>query len=796
MSVISFNKIKLFRRAEIQPRRTQVEPPQGETKPPLPLLVLKSPWTFAVLSVVAIALFLSYVPTRSLGTVSAGEIAPADIVAPFDLLLQDDEATEKRREAAAAAVLPIYTLDPNVAANTEDKVRRLFALGRETLKEEGAAAKAEELRNLILDNLAVDLDLPEIQNLIRLKFPVELEESLVNLLRRVFRNPVVLSRGLFIHGEEELGLVLLTSRAGEREIRVTDLTDLKESETLFLAELDKLGLPQRSRSVLAALGSIFVSPNVTYNPLETDTRKGTARNMAPVVTTNIKKGRVLVRRGDEVSEDVVEIVGQYNQRLEKRAGWLPNFIGSFLFFGILFAALWPYLVSALRKEQVLTHFRMIGTFLVASLAIYKMTLSLAETISGTVGSGAFSQSGIYAYAFPFQMGAIVFAFLTSTQMTLTFAILNSLTVGFLLGADFNLMIFAFVGGLAAVYGVRYFRKATRLSILRSGVLAVSPVNVLLILTFHLIENRGGAGAISSEMLMGLLGGVVSAALAFVVLPVVESLFGFITPAKLLELSNSDLPIFRRMSLEAPGSYHHSLIVATLAEKAAEELGLDAQLVKAGALYHDIGKTKRPEYFIENRSRESDLHKDLRPSMSTLVIINHVKEGVEIAKKLKLPKVLRDIIEQHHGNSLVRYFFNKAKLTYDPEQQKIGEESYRYPGPPPQTREAAVIMLADSVEAASRSLRAPTRDNLRRVITDILNSYLQDGQLDDCDISLRELRAIATSFLGVIYAIYHPRIEYPGFEYEVRKDKKPPRAEGNHDRNHQPPAKTPDPKDGV
>ncbi len=796
MSLISFNKIKLFRRAEIQPRRTQVESQPGETKPPLPLLIIKSPITFAVLTVVATALFLTYVPSRSLGTLAVGEIAPADIVAPFDLTLTDQEATDKGKEAAAATILPVYTLDPNVAANTEDKANRLFALGRDWLEKQGGAVKAEELRNLILDTLAIDLDLPDIQNLARLKFPVELEESLVTLLRRTFRNPIVSTRGMFSHGEEELGLVLQMPGVEERDMRAADLRDVKESETFFLGELDKLGLPQRSRAVLAVLGSTFISPNVTYNILEHDARKDKARAVAPVVTTTIKKGRILIRKGDEVSEDVVQLVGEYNQRLERQASWLPNFMGSFLFFGILFGALWLFLSSSLKRDQAEIHFRMTGIFLVASLVIYKISLSLAGTISGTVGTGAFSQSDVYAYAFPFQAAAIVFAFLASNQMTLTFAVLNSLTVGFLLGGDFNFMIFSFVGGLAAIYGVKYFRKATRLSVLRSGVFAVSPVNVILILAFHLIQGRGGAGAISSEMIMGLVGGVLSAALAFVVLPVVESLSGFITPAKLLELCNSDLPIFRQMSLEAPGSYHHSLIVATLAEKAAEELGLDAQLVKAGAFYHDIGKTKRPEYFIENRSRESDLHKDLRPSMSTLVIINHVKEGVEIAKRLKLPRALRDIIEQHHGNSLVRYFFNKAKLTYDPEQQKVGEESYRYPGPPPQTREAAVIMLADSVEAASRSLKSPTRDNLRRVITDILNSYLQDGQLDDCDISLRELRAIATSFLSVIYAIYHPRIEYPGFEYEARKEKKPPKAEGQNDRSPQPPAKTPDPKDGV
>jgi len=302
-------------------------------------------------------------------------------------------------------------------------------------------------------------------------------------------------------------------------------------------------------------------------------------------------------------------------------------------------------------------------------------------------------------------------------------------------------------------------------------------------------------ALPAEIALGVLGGAFSAVLAYSLLSVVESAFGFVTGSKLLELTNSDLPIFRQMSEEAPGSYHHSLVVATLAEKAAEELGLDAPLAKAGALYHDIGKTKMPEYFIENRTREFDLHKDLTPSMSTLVIKNHVKEGVELARKLRLPRPLREIIEQHHGNSLVRFFYAKAKQLYDPEEQVVGEESFRYPGPPPQTKEAGLVMLADAIEAASRSLKSPTKDNLKRVITDIINGALQDGQLDACDFSMRELRIVAAAFLTILYAIYHPRIEYPGFGFNGR----PPHKNGtngakkkDHDRDHQPPEKKPDP----
>jgi putative nucleotidyltransferase with HDIG domain len=363
--------------------------------------------------------------------------------------------------------------------------------------------------------------------------------------------------------------------------------------------------------------------------------------------------------------------------------------------------------------------------------------------------------------------------------------------------SFSLTIFSFLGGLASIYGVKLFRRRYRAATLRAGFIVLPAVSALLILVSQLIMRRTSLSLFPAEVAMGFLGAALSAILAFILLPAVESAFGFVTPSKLLELTSSDLPIFRQLSEEAPGSYHHSLVVATLAERAADDLGLDNQLAKAGALYHDIGKTKMPEYFIENRSREFDLHKDLTPSMSTLVIKNHVKEGVELARKLRLPRPLRDIVEQHHGNSLVRFFYAKAKQTYDPEQQTVGEESYRYAGPAPQSKEAGLVMLADSIEAASRSLKSPTKDNLKRVITDIINGTLQDGQLDGCDFSLRELRSVAASFLTILYAIYHPRVEYPGFGFNGRKNAKPaPAKKKDNVRNHQPSEKTPGPDQGV
>lgn len=801
-----FDKIRLFKGAEIQPGRPASEPPAEERERPLVRRIVQGPWLVLGLTAAVIALFLTSLPSRRLSTLTLGEVAGADVAAPFDLIIEDDEATELRREEAAESVLPVYTYDANVFANTEDKIRAIFAAGRDWTAKVPAANRSEELRTLLLEKYGVDLEPADVTTLVRMKFPAELEETLVSLAAKTFRPGIILSKNLFIHGEAERGLTLLDIDRGERTVRATDLIDIGESERRFKADLEGLDLSDREKALLDNLGQIFLTANVTYNKIETERRRARARDAIGTVTFLVKKDRIIVRKGDEVTAEALKILDRYNERIRSRSSWVPTLAGSLLLYVFLLATLWIYLRSTHKPPQAHLQFRMTCTTLVGSLALYKAFALLAAAVAAAMTVPALARVETLYYAFPLQAGALIFAFLAPDPITLLYIILNSLTAGLLLGGDFALTVFSFIGGLAAIYGVKLFKRRYRAATLRAGFIVLPAVNAFVVLTFSLIGPRAGHEFFPAEMSMGILGGAASAVLAFLLLPLVESAFGFVTPSKLLELTNSDLPIFRQLSEEAPGSYHHSLVVATLAERAADGLGLDAQLAKAGALYHDIGKTKMPEYFIENRTGEFDLHRDLKPSMSTLVIKNHVKEGMELARKLKLPRPLREIIEQHHGTSLVRYFYAKAKQTSDAEGKSVGEEVFRYPGPQPQTKEAGLVMLADAVEAASRSLKSPTKDNLKRVITDIFNATLQDGQLDACDFSLRELRAVAAEFLTVLYAIYHPRVEYPGFGFNGRpaSAKPPAAANGNgvnkkkkgDDHDPQPPEKTPGPDQGV
>lgn len=789
MNNLSLKKIKFFKSKEVPKKRMldNKPPTNKESKPKLLEQFIKNPFFYLFLFVLVITYFTAYIPSRSILQLQEGEIAPLDIEVPLDITLEDTKATDEKRKEALDAVLPIYSLDKNIFSYTEEKIRTLFQSGRELIKAPLTENILQNFSVSLINQYGLELEQNNLDVLIKKTFSSSLEENLISLIGKISSQGIILTRNLFIRGEQEKGLLLIEEDKPERKLAISEILDSEEAKELIRKEIANLDLLPEEKSLLVTLSHFFISSNVTYDEKATGTRKELARDSVELTFYTIKKGKVIVRNGDEVNQETETLISLINQKLEEQAGWLVKAIGTFLLFSLLFFTIWYYLKSLLKFRLALKYFQMMGLTLIVSLLIYKLSFFLAGIFSQTSSFFLLKNLEPYHYALPLQFGILIFAFLSGIQVALIFTVLNSILIGYLYPTDIPLMVFCLIGGFAAIYGVKYFGKHSRTSTFRAGLFLVAPVNLFLIITFHLIrEQIGTFNGFISAIVMGLVGGLLSASFAFLFLPLLENLFGIITQSKLLELTNSDLPIFRQMALEAPGSFHHSLIVSALAENAAEEIKLDPMLVKAGALYHDIGKSKRPEYFIENHhNRSLDRHKDLKPSMSALVILNHVKEGVEIANKLRLPKPIHDIIEQHHGTSIMRYFFEKAKIAYDPEMQKIGEESYRYPGPSPQSKEAGLVMLADAIEAASRSLKSPTNTNLKRVINDLINNLIQDGQLDDSHFSLKDLKSIATSFLSTLDNIYHQRVEYPGFDFEMKKVKNKEPAKSANDRNNKP-----------
>ena len=263
-----------------------------------------------------------------------------------------------------------------------------------------------------------------------------------------------------------------------------------------------------------------------------------------------------------------------------------------------------------------------------------------------------------------------------------------------------------------------------------------------------------------KLAMGFFGGIQTGIIVAGITPLFETLFKYTTEIKLLELANLNQPIFQRMIIEAPGTYHHSIVVGSMVETAAEAIGANSLLVKVSAYYHDIGKVKKPNYFIENQSNGENKHDKLSPRMSALVIISHIKDGCELAKEAKLGAEIVNIIREHHGNSLVRYFYDKAKKDDDASIRALPESDFRYPGPKPQTREAGLVLLGDVIEASSRILSNPTPSRIRNLVKERIEGVFMDGQLDECELTLRDSNSISETFTRILTGIFHQRIDYP------------------------------------
>jgi len=780
MKIIRFRQLRLFKADEIIPFRKKTQPsPKGKFN--WIKNIISSPFFYIAIFSVLLSFVISFFPARPLPLPRVGEIATKDIVSPIEITVEDVQATEKRRSQAEETVPPVYFYNQRIISSVQEKIKQMFSLGR-LAAASPTDSTIKELQKSLSENLAIDLDNRTVDQLLKLKFPVELENLSTQIIASILNQEIILSRELMNHGEIEKGLLIIRGKE-EKLFKAGEIIDLKEAREKLLNEIDSLEIPTRTKSILKSFLPILLAPTISYDQAETEARKFRIRNSVEPVFYTIKKGKVIIRKGDEVTSESLQQIMLVNQKISQRPHWLFNFAGLAILYFIFFYFIWLVIQSASAAENKLSILVMMGLTLLISFLITKASLFLAEALSSSSLAVTLEKEAL-VFAFPLQFGAFLITLAASAETAVVYCVINSLLTGYLLNGDYFLIIHILLGGISVIYGLKYFFPQSRSTVLKTGLMVLAPFQVILVLIIGLIKQSfQNISLLGTEILSAIIGGLLGAAIAYVLIPVFESIFGFLTPSKLYELSNSDLPVFRRLALEAPGTYHHSLIVATLAEKAAEEIKADAALVRAGGLYHDIGKLKRPEYFSENQTPGYDVHRELTPSLSTLVIINHVRDGVEMGRKLRLPRRIIDIIGQHHGTSIVRYFYHKAKERYDPELHKIEAEDFRYPGPLPKSKEAGLIMLADSVQAAARSLKSPTRENLKRVITEIFNTHLQDGQLDECGFSLKDLRVIANSYLITLYAIYHPRPTYPGFDFEKKADKSEKKEEVKKNNGH-------------
>lgn len=726
---------------------------------------------------------------------TAGAIAARDYVASRDLLVFDEDATRDKQQKARDTILPVYDLDLNALEDLDGRLEQIFARGRRLLArqdpaEDGSAPPAEPTARQLLKEIAPEqlrISDDQAELLVRRGFAAPLEERLRSVAARALRRGVVSNKALLLENRMR-GILLRRLSAGPQvseEVHF-DLFDHLgypgEVREFLDSEIgDWSGYTSRERTLLTDLLFDNLPINLLPNRSETLDRSETAAAGAGRVFNQIRKGQVIVRKGDVVDAADARVIAQMRGERQLRMQ-VPPLAGTFFLLSLAVSVVW----LALSREKVADHGprRVFGEsllLLLGSLLVAKFCFLLAAALSGAFEAEPLNSARSYMYAIPFASLALVAALLLGRYPALVLSTLLSILSSRLAvdGDGQWAILYGFAGSLAAIYALDRYQFRQRLVMVRVG-LVVGVLNVLmaLILTSLAPVERGWMH-IGFDVLCAFVGGLLVTAVASFAVPILESMLAITTDIKLVELSNTNLPLLRRLAFEAPGTFQHSLMVANLAKEGCEAIGADPVLAYASGLYHDVGKVLRPEYFVENQRGGQNRHDKLLPSMSALILLNHVKDGLELARENGLPQVIQDAISQHHGTRLIKYFYHRAVQAQaveqkDPDVAEVTEDKYRYPGPKPQNKVMGVLMLADAVEAASRTLAEPSPAKIRGLIQTILEDILKDGQLEHTDLTLSDLRTVSDTFLRVLANIFHQRIDYPGFDFNAgsRRDKRP------------------------
>ncbi len=711
----------------------------------------------AVLFVVAVLLALIIVPKGGLipASYKPGDIASRDVKSPRDLLVEDTQLTRAKQETAAQEVPLVYRFDRGAGERAVERMQRGLDFLAQRLGDSELYAIEDLLPRLEAD-FGVPLTGADYKPLMELPLDYRLVRQITGQLRPLFERPTVASYQGFVEDRRQ-GIVVLERDTGEEVNirwldRVSGLNDVLKEAERQLSQLTELTADQQQ--VLLTLVQQQLRPSLVYDQQETQARREQARAQITPVLFQIKRGEMVVREGERISAD--QILKLQALRDSGRDGHsLQSALGLFVCILLLMFAGFVFARGNIRKfKPDARDLLFLATVLVCLFVLIKISIFVSVGL-GSVFS--LIDTSTYFYAIPFALAAMLVRIVLNSETAMVVAIGSSLLVGVLFGNSLIMAFYALVGSIVGAHGVRYCQQRTTLY--RAG-LWIGLTNVALLFGLHLLAGRGLEMQLLYKLGLGFAGGLISAVIVTGTIPLVESLFKYTTDIKLLELANMNAPVLRQLMIQAPGTYHHSILVGNLAESAAESIHANPLLARVAAYYHDIGKIRKPLYFIENTGGQRNKHDKLAPSMSALILTSHVKEGIDLARESKLGSELIDIIQQHHGTTLIKFFYERALSQADPGVQQIDECDYRYPGPKPQTKEAALIMLADAVEAASRTLTDPTPSRIQGMVKKLINNIFIDGQLNECNLTLKDLNQIAKSFTRVLSSSFHHRVDYP------------------------------------
>jgi len=709
-----------------------------------------------------------------------GDIPLVSIKASRDFLVENKGLTDKNRDKAAQEVLAVYDFDRS-AVHVVARVQEAFRQARDAISHIPAtdlSAHGNELDRSKADffkTLEIETDEEAFALLSTQRFSPALENAVIRLIKDVSKDGIT-GEPQLLKKQIEHGGILLYDNYSKSEITLKEVDRFHtlDEARLFIKKQKRTlrkDLPAEEMITLAMnLAQLLVRPNLTFNPQETEKRKEEARARVEPVYYQIKKGEILVRDGDPIGPDHLVKLAE-ESRAQNQMEVASRVAAMTLLLGFLFSVL--YLVMLNAAQARLRDERDLFFILIALLTVFAL-IWIYDFATQEISKGVSQLTQrVLFFAMPVAGAAMLVSIFQGLGMAIVFSLATTIFSVLVIGGRSGLVgsdqiaffLYFLINSLVTAYGVR--KSKTRGVLIKTG-LKLGLVNIIMSVAIN--ASYGSTGILWSATL-GFIGGVLAGVIATGFLPLIEMTFGFTTDIKLLELGNLDQPLLRELMVQAPGSYHHSVIVSNMVEATAEAIKANPLLAKVSAYYHDIGKIKKPLYFIENQMGGDNRHERLAPSLSSLILIAHVKDGVELAKERRLGREIADIIQQHHGTNLISFFYHKARELAETKSDRgngLKEEDFRYPGPKPQTKEAGLVMLADMVEAAVRALPESNPSRIHGMVQKIISHAFIDGQLDECELTLKDLHEIAKGFNQTLSGIFHQRIEYPAADPKSSK----------------------------
>lgn len=732
-----------------------------------------------------------------------GDIADKNIKAPVDFTIEDTETLQQQRAQTRNEILTVYNYDKSLLSTVTKQVNDAFTLARSAMESKKPVDKAvnrhsqpsstsgsskdetqskvwqikpefEKLLGISVDNGAYGI-------LEKEKFSKKISDLIISIFTEILNNGVVANKELLL--KEDQGITLRTVGT-DFEITVQNLKhyyglDQAKAMVRIVGEPFLKNLDYNLVNLIVDFTERLIQPNILPNRSETEKRKQEAESKITPIYYKVKKGEMIVREGDQVTAAQMLKLKTLREEASKEH-MLEKGVGTSL---IVFAMLMlTYLIHLKYQREILYYQNknlfFIGSVVIIFILILKLSVSLAVSMAPDAPVPILPSS-VY-YGIPLAAAAMTICQFLGFTIAFPFAIVMSVISGILFEKSYEFCLYFLLNGIVGAYLIQNCRD--RKGYITAGS-KIGLLNIFLatIIDIYMVDFSGFK--LVWDWIFGFIGGISAGIVTAGITPMMEMAFGYTTDSTLLEQSNLDQPLLRRLMLEAPGTYHHSVIVGSMVEAAAAEIGAKPLLAKVSGYYHDIGKLKNPLYFVENQRDGKNIHNKLAPSMSCLVLTSHVKNGVELAKESKMGQKIIDAILQHHGTSLISFFYEKAKKLK--KDQTVNIDDFRYPGPKPQTRETALVMLADVVEAATRTLEYPTPSRIQGLVQQLINKIFSDNQLDECPLTLKDLHNIARSFNKILNGIYHHRVEYPETSPEPKEkngntDRQPAEASQNLD----------------